>query len=164
MSVKFRSAQTLTTAYLLLALGMSYAHIAALFLYLGAGWQSFVIPALVDTLIIIGKLSGGHGVSAKGNRSARTMIYGGLALSLTLNLAIGALHHSTGEILAGLIVVGGALLSERHMEHHTPKATRAPKIATPVKDPKRVEAARKAAVTRKVKAAKIDAELARITG
>jgi hypothetical protein len=166
MSRKFRTARVLTIGYLATALALSFAHISALFLYLGAGWQSFAIPLLIDSVVVIGKLSSGADISAKGNRSARSMVLGGLAASLALNVAIGVINRSPGEILAGLIVVGGALIAERHMERHTPKAVRAPSPAAPVvkaKDPKRVEAARKAAVTRRVKAAKLDAELAIIT-
>lgn len=53
---KFHTARALTIAVMLLALTMSFLHISRLFGLMGAGWEQWTAPFLIDTVAVIGKI------------------------------------------------------------------------------------------------------------
>lgn len=119
-----RTARTLTTIYLAVAVALSFTHIAALFLHLGAGWQSWIAPVLTDTVIVIGKILTDPRFSAPTRRSGQRAVIAGILVSLAANMGMGIIHGNAGEILMGILVVGGALWAERTMSKISLKAAR----------------------------------------
>lgn len=160
---KFHTARVLTTAILILALFLSFTHIAAAFGDLGAGWEKWTAPFLIDTVAIIGKIASGVEFTGATRRAGRRALYVAGSVSLVANVWVGASHEQYGAAIIGAIVVIVALWGEGLLSHLRPtastrkNATRKATTSTAVvnRDGKTVEqvkrsaAARKAAATRK---------------
>jgi hypothetical protein len=151
---KLNTARTLTAAIMTLALVISFIHIVTTFAHLGAGWDRWTAPFLIDTIAIVGKIYTGSDFSAPTRRAGRTAFYTAGILSLICNVAAGFLDGHYGSMIVGVIVVSAALWGESMLAKAAPKATRPAKPAAPAapakpaKDPKRVEAAKRGAATK----------------
>jgi hypothetical protein len=149
----YRITQTITAGYMLTALAMSFTHIADLFGLMGSDWQRWIAPLMIDTVAVIGKLSTGTAFTARTRKIGYRVLWIAGSVSFVANVTVGYVEHRYGNALLGAIVVIGALWAESHLHHLRPvtrKVTTPVPVAAPVKgkDPKRVEAARKAAATR----------------
>lgn len=144
MNRTYRTAQILTAAYLLTALALSFAHIAALFQLMGSGAEAWIAPLMIDTVAVIGKLSMSTAFTPKTRAAGkRALIFAG-TVSLVANVTVGFVHQQYGSALLGLIVVTGALWAENHLHHLRPTTKRGPRKATARKAP----AARKPRTTK----------------
>jgi hypothetical protein len=151
----YRITQTITAGYMLTALAMSFTHIADLFGLMGSDWQRWIAPLMIDTVAVIGKLSTGTAFTARTRKIGYRVLWIAGSVSFVANVTVGYVEHRYGNALLGAIVVIGALWAESHLHNLRPvtrKVTTPATVVTPApvkgKDPKRVEAARKAAVTR----------------
>lgn len=131
---------------------ISFSHIVHVSQMLGLGWESWTVPAFVDGIAIVGKVSMLPRFSAAFRRSGFKLLMFGGVLSLAANVAAGS---NWGERAFGVLVVAGFMILESHATKADRTAVAAP--AEPV-DPAAVErrraAAAKAAQTRKANAAK----------
>ena len=152
---KFQTAKTLTALYLITALVLSFTHIAALFALMGAGWEAWIAPVMIDAVAIIGKISMGVEFTGKTRRAGKQALLIAGSVSFVANVTVGYIHQQYGSALLGAIVVAGALWAENHLHNLRPVTPRGPRptpapapAAKPAKDPVKVAAARKAAATR----------------
>ena len=159
----YRVAQTLTTSYLITALVLSFTHIAALFALMGAGWEAWIAPVMIDMVAIIGKISTSTQFTRTTRQAGKRALVVAGSISLLANVTVGYVHEQYGSAILGAIVVFGALWAESHLHNLRPVSIKVKTPAAPaaaptakVKDPARVAAAKKAAATR---AARKDAAL-----
>jgi hypothetical protein len=127
------------------AAAISTRHIVHVSQMLGLGWESYTVPAFVDGIAIVGKVSMLPRFSNAFRRSGfRLLMFGGV-LSLAANVAAG---DNWGERAFGVLVVAGFML----LESHATKADRTAVAPTPASrklDPEvAAERARKARATR----------------
>lgn len=160
MTAQAKIAKTLTAAVMLTALVVSFAHIVITFTALGAGWDRWVAPFMIDTIAIIGKIYTGRQYTAATRRAGRSAFYVAGILSLIANVMAGYLSGHYGSMIIGVITVSAALWGEGMIAKAAvkPSATKAPKTtpAAPktnadgktAEQIKRSAAARKAAATR----------------
>lgn len=93
------------------AAAISTRHIVHVSQMLGLGWESYTVPAFVDGIAIVGKVSMLPRFSQTFRRSGfRLLMFGGV-LSLAANVAAG---HNWGERAFGVLVVAGFMLLESH--------------------------------------------------
>jgi hypothetical protein len=164
-----KTLRTATALIMLLALGMSFNHIAELAAIGGAGWERWVAPVLIDFVAILGKIGTGAQFNARTRRTGRRTLWVAGTLSLSANVAVGAVHRSTSGILIGAAVVIVGLWAENYLHGMGLKSTHTATAKTPAAKPaakpqptaeqraKWAEAGRKAAATRKANAAKAKA-------
>lgn len=96
---------------------ISFSHIVHVSQMLGLGWESWTVPAFVDGIAIVGKVSMLPRFSDTFRRSGfRLLMFGGV-LSLAANVAAGS---NWGERAFGVLVVAGFMI----LESHATKATR----------------------------------------
>lgn len=119
---KFHTARALTTAILALALTMSFLHIAELFGLMGAGWEQWAAPFLIDTVAIIGKIASGPEFTAATRRRGRHALYVAGSVSLVANVTVGYVNAQYGSAVLGAIVVIVALWGEGMISHLRPTA------------------------------------------
>lgn len=178
---KIATAKTLTSLILGLALVESFIHIVITFDQIGAGWDKWTAPFLIDTVAIIGKICTDPQFTAPVRRSGRAAFLFAGTVSLICNVAAGYLTKHYGSMIIGVIVVSAAMWAEGLVTKIAPKRTR--KVVTPAPAPapapaietctvpakpeptaeqraKWAEAGRKAAATRKANLAKKIAEQA----
>jgi hypothetical protein len=159
--VNTTAAKTLRTAVallMLLAVGMSFTHIAELAAMGGAGWERWVAPVLIDFVAILGKVGTGSQFNAHTRRVGRRSLWVAGTLSLTANVGVGYAHGSVSGMVIGAGVVAVALWGESYLHGMGVKASAVRKTtpATPkvnkdgktAEQVKRSAAARKAAATR----------------
>jgi len=140
---------------------ISTRHIVHVSQWLGLGWESYTVPAFVDGIAIVGKISMLPRFSPAFRRSGfRLLMFGGL-LSLAANVTAG---HTWGARGFGVLVVAGFMI----LESHATKADRTAIAPAPVVEvneelkAKRHAAAVKGAATRKAnKAAAVKASRTR---
>lgn len=136
---------------------ISFSHIVHVSQMLGLGWESWTVPAFVDGIAIVGKVSMLPRFSAAFRKSGfRLLMFGGV-LSLAANVAAGS---NWGERAFGVLVVAGFMI----LESHATKADRTAvvKTTTETVDPAVVErrkaAAAKGVQTRAQRKAEADAK------
>lgn len=161
---KIYTVRALTVAVLVLALVMSFLHIAEAFALLGAGWDRWTAPLLIDVVAVIGKIATGAEFTAPARRLGRRALYVAGCVSLVSNVAVGYAHQQYGSALLGAIVVSVALWGETMITKLRPTAAArkaakpapaAPAVtASAAQQAKRSAAAQKAAATRKANAAR----------
>lgn len=172
--IKFHTARTLTVAIMLLALTMSFVHISTAAALLGAGWDRWTAPFLIDTVAIIGKIASGEEFTAATRRAGRKALRVAGTISLAANVGVGFAERQYGSAILGAIVVSVALWGESMISHLRPTAKtknagKASKASTPApaktnkdartpEQTKRSEAARKAAATRAARKAQATAD------
>lgn len=148
-------------AMMLLALGLSFSHIAELAALGGAGWERWIAPVLVDFVAVLGKIGSGAQFNARTRRTGRRTLWVTGTVSLAANAGIGFVHRSPSGVAIGVSVVVVALWAESflHGMGVKPSARKVPAAPAAVnKDGKtaeqvrRSEIARKAAATRKANA------------
>lgn len=125
----YRVAKTLTAAYLLTALGLSFSHIAEMFGLLGSDWQRWIAPVMIDMVAIIGKISMGPQFTAKTRRTGKRALWIAGSVSFMANVAVGVAEGKAGDAILGAIVVIGALWAEGHLHNLRPVTKRAPRVA-----------------------------------
>lgn len=144
--LKFHTARTLTAAIMALALTMSFVHIAHLFGLMGAGWEQWTAPILIDTVAIIGKIASGPEFTAATRRAGRRALYVAGSVSLVANVTVGYVEQKYGSAVIGAIVVTVALWGEGMIAKLRPTAatrrTRKPSAA-PAPAPAKPAAPRK---------------------
>lgn len=129
---------------------ISFSHIVHVSQMLGLGWESWTVPAFVDGIAIVGKVSMLPRFSKAFRSSGFKLLMFGGVLSLAANVAAGS---NWGERAFGVLVVAGFMILESH-------ATKADRTAVaeadvdPAVSARRQAAAAKAAQTRKDNAAK----------
>lgn len=164
---KVHTARALTTGVMTLAVAESFIHIVTTFDALGAGWDKWTAPFLIDTVAVVGKICTDPAFSAPTRRAGRSAFWFAGIISLICNVAAGWLTHHFGSMVIGVIVVSAALWGETMIAKIAPRARRprttaAPAApAQPAKDPAKVAAARKAAETRAARKAAAAAETVR---
>jgi hypothetical protein len=131
---------------------ISFSHIVHVSQMLGLGWESWTVPAFVDGIAIVGKVSMLPRFSAAFRKSGFKLLMFGGVLSLAANVAAGS---NWGERGFGVLVVAGFMI----LESHATKADRTAVAAnTETVDPavaaRRSAAAMQAAATRKANADK----------
>ena len=90
---------------------ISTRHIVHVSQMLGLGWESYTVPAFVDGIAIVGKVSMLPRFSPAFRRSGfRLLMFGGV-LSLAANVAAGS---NWGQRAFGVLVVAGFMLLESH--------------------------------------------------
>lgn len=144
---KIRLARTLTSAVMALALVISFVHIVVTFTHLGAGWDRWTAPFLIDTIAIIGKICTSGDFAAATRRAGRAAFWVAGIISLICNVAAGWLDQHYGSMVIGVIVVSAALWGEGMVSKIAPKAIRKPSAPAAGPTP-----AQKAAATRKANA------------
>jgi hypothetical protein len=145
--------------YAVLALGLSFIHIVALFQGLGSTWQAWIAPVLVDGFVVIGKIGTGPAFTPATRKVARTVTVAAGTVSLAANILAG---DNTGDRIIGATAVIGYWTAEYLLAHTKATTTKAPAAkTTPAvnKDGKTAEQVRanaartaKAAATRKANA------------
>lgn len=126
---------------------ISTRHIVHISQTLGLGWEAYTVPAFIDGIAIVGKVSMLARFSDSFRRSGFKLLMFGGVLSLAANVAAG---NNWGERGFGVLVVAGFML----LESHAVKATRTA-VAVPAGrklDP--AEAARRAAKARATRRAR----------
>lgn len=107
--------RTAVTLIMLLALGMSFHHIADLAAIGGAGWERWVAAVLVDFVAILGKIGTNSAFNAKTRRTGkRTMIIAG-SISMAANISVGAVSGSISGMIIGAGVIIVALWAESYL-------------------------------------------------
>jgi hypothetical protein len=149
-------AKTLTAGVMITALVVSFAHIVITFDHLGAGWDKWIAPFMIDTIAIIGKIYGDDRYTAATRRAGRRAFQVAGTLSLIANVLAGFWSDHYGSMIIGVITVSAALWGESMISKGQVKASaikaQAAKVNKDAKTPeqiKRSAAARKAAATRK---------------
>lgn len=150
---KLNLTKALTFAIMLLALTLSFVHISELFGLMGAGWEKWTAPFLIDSVAVVGKLATSAEFSAPTRRAGRRALWVAGSISLVANVAVGYVEAQYGAAVLGAFVVAAALWGESMIAALRPVAKRTPKVAPKVADPKRSAAAKKAAATRAAKKA-----------
>lgn len=90
---------------------ISTSHIVHVSQMLGLGWESYTVPAFVDGIAIVGKVSMLPRFSTAFRKSGfRLLMFGGV-LSLAANVAAG---RNWGERAFGVLVVAGFMILESH--------------------------------------------------
>jgi hypothetical protein len=148
--------RVLTVAIMLLALVMSFLHIAEAFQLMGTTWEHWTAPVLIDVTAILGKLYSGREFTAATRKLGRWALYVAGTVSLTCNVAVGWAQEQYGTAALGAIVISVALFGEHLLAHAKVAAPRKPAAtkAAPAKAPIDYKArAAKAAATRAAKAA-----------
>lgn len=91
---------------------ISTSHIIHTAQMLGLGWEAYTVPAFVDGIAIVGKVSMLPRFSDTFRRSGfRLLMFGGI-LSLAANVAAGS---NWGERAFGILVVAGFMILESHV-------------------------------------------------
>ena len=148
-------AKFLTAAIMITALIVSFLHIVMTFTHLGADWDRWVAPFMIDTIAVIGKIYSGSQFTAATRRAGRAAFYVAGTLSLVANVLAGYWGNHYGSMIIGVVTVSAALWGEGMISKGNVKASAAQSRqaartqTTPTaKDPKRSAAAKKAAATR----------------
>lgn len=154
----FRTARILTSAYMLLAVGLSFTHIAELFTVLGSTWQAWLAPLLIDGLWLLGQLGRSAKFTPSTRKAGGRLVLAAGSVSLACNVLAG---NSVGDRLIGAIVLVGFAACEWYSAKLRPvtrRGSRKARPAAPAAAAKptvdRAAAARKAAVTRQANAAR----------
>lgn len=132
---------------------ISISHIVHTAQMLGLGWEAYTVPAFVDGIAIVGKVSMLPRFSPAFRKSGfRLLMFGGV-LSLAANVAAGS---NWGERAFGVLVVAGFMILESHVAKADRTAVAEPETETvdPAVVARRQTAAAKAAQTRKANTAK----------
>lgn len=133
---------------------ISTRHIVNVSQMLGLGWESYTVPAFVDGIAIVGKVSMLPRFSQIFRRSGfRLLMFGGV-LSLAANVTAG---HNWGERAFGVLVVAGFML----LESHATKADRT--IAVAEQAPRKLDPQVAAERARKARATREANRLAKLT-
>lgn len=130
-------AKTLTAAYLLTALGLSFTHIADMFGLLGSDWQRWIAPVMIDIVAVIGKLSMSTAFTPATRQRGKRALWIAGSISFTANVTVGVAHGKPGDAILGAIVVFGALWAESHLSHLRPTTKRARTTKAPARRPAR---------------------------
>jgi hypothetical protein len=112
MIAQAKIAKTLTAVVMITALVVSFAHIVMTFTALGAGWDRWVAPVMIDTVAIIGKIYTGKIYTAATRRAGRLAFYAAGAVSLAANVGAGFLTDHYGSMIVGVFTVSAALWGE----------------------------------------------------
>jgi Protein of unknown function (DUF2637) len=128
------AARLITNGYALGALGLSFSHIVSLGYHVGMGWQSWLAPAFVDGLALLGRMGQSKRFAARTRRAGHRLMLGAGSLSFAANIAAG---HTWGTRIFGAMVVIGFVIAEWYASQLAPVAPRAPRTpATPAPAPK----------------------------
>jgi hypothetical protein len=112
MNAQDKIAKTLTAGVMITALVVSFMHIVITFTALGAGWDRWIAPLMIDTIAIIGKIYSGSRYTAPTRRAGRAAFYVAGTLSLIANVMAGYLEGHYGSMIIGVITVTAALWGE----------------------------------------------------
>jgi hypothetical protein len=92
---------------------ISYGHITHMLVELNARpSQAAGAPAFVDGIMVLGRIMTSQRWCDRTNRRGHRMIIGGAIASLAANISAGILGHSIGDVIIGVLVVGGYLICE----------------------------------------------------
>jgi hypothetical protein len=115
------TALVIVNLYALGAVGLSFSHIVALGYQVGMGWQSWLAPAFVDGLALLGRMGMSKRFSARTRRAGHRLMLGAGTLSLGANIAAG---HTVGTRVFGAMVVAGFVIAEWYAGQLAPVAQR----------------------------------------
>jgi hypothetical protein len=115
------TALVIVNLYALGAVGLSFSHIVALGYQVGMGWQSWLAPAFVDGLALLGRMGQSKRFSARTRRAGHRLMLGAGTLSLGANIAAG---HTVGTRVFGAMVVAGFVIAEWYASQLAPVAQR----------------------------------------
>lgn len=137
---------TIVRLYMIGALAISFDHIITAAGMLGLhGWQAYTVPFAIDGFAVLGMIGRSARFAESTQRTGLKLQAAAGTLSLAANIYAG---HTRGEQIYGALIVTAFIVAEWYAGKLRP----APAAKTAV-DPRRSEAARKAAATRKANAA-----------
>jgi hypothetical protein len=132
----FITARTIVNLFALGAVTLSFTHIVALCSSIHMGWQSWLAPAFIDGLALLGRLGQSKRFAAKTRRAGHRLMLSAGLLSLAANIGAG---HNLGERIFGAMVVVGFVVAEWYAAQLAPVTPRtrrtAPATATATQTP-----------------------------